>query len=258
VKKRGSKQKDKFQRRNYLVILSVFSVALLVLFSYGIFQNGSSITGLIVGDEQAPPNLYQQLVDKAIEEQELYTKMTQNSAERQKILVKIIAEQQTVKETPVVADVANPPPPPPAPKECTDSDGKDYYTKGTVSVLKSGKVGVDTCTSTATGYVLKEKTCAQDAKSEWIINFETIVCDASCDGYTCPISTKNAKCTETDNGKDPSVKGTTKYESNSDVMSDFCTPAGFISEYYCEDGVIKQESIKCAGFLCSNGACVKK
>ncbi len=268
MKKRGSVRKSKFQKRNYLVLVVVFSIALVVLFSYGIFQNSSGdsspITGLIVGDQQTSPDLYQQLVDKAIEEQELYSKMTQNSAQRQKILVQIIAEQQKPKEPVSVADVAATPPPPPpppvAPKECTDSDGKDYYTKGTVEILNSGKIGVDTCTSTSTGYLLKEKICAQNTKGEWVINFESIICDASCDGYTCPLSTKTAKCIETDNGKDTKVKGTTKYESTAVSMIDSCPPNGlYVTEYYCEDAVIKQESIKCdGGSLCSDGACVKK
>ncbi len=222
-----------------------------------------------MGDEQTSPDLYQQLVDKAIEEQELYSKMTQNSAQRQKILVQIIAEQQKPKEPVSVADVAATPPPPVsppvAPKECTDSDSKDYYTKGTVNVLKSGKIGVDTCSSVSTGYVLKEKICAQNTKGEWVIDSESIICDASCDGYTCPISTKTAKCTETDKGKDLSVKGITKYENKlygagDTIPTDFCPPNGlYVTEYFCEDGVIKQESIKCdSGFLCSDGACVKK
>ncbi len=262
MRKRGSLQKNKFQRRNYLVLVTVFSIALVVLFSYGIFQNGSenssSITGLIVGDEQSTNNLFQELADKTMEEQELYTKtadlytkMAQNTAERQKILTQI-AEQEKTKESAVAADVA---PPPIAPKECTDSDGKDYYAKGTVEVLKSGQVGVDVCT----GDVLKEKICSQNNNGDWAIYFDLIVCDGLCKNYACPLSTKTAKCTETDKGKDKMVKGTTKYDSTAIIKTDSCPNAGTLTEYYCEDGVIKEGSIKCAsGLTCFDGACVQK
>jgi len=270
VKKRGSKQKNKSQKRNYLVLVTVFSIALAILFSHSIFQNSSSITGLDIGDVQTPPNLYQQLVDKAIEEQELYTKMSQNSAERQKILVLIIAQQQ---KTVVIADAPTPPEkvvapettPVPAPTPafipdgCTDSDGRDYFKQGTVEVVKNNEKGSDYCSPGKKLYpnLLLEKVCL--LSGDYLsTSIDQIYCDAPCDNGACPISTKTAKCTETDNGKDLFVKGTTKYEGGQLLLTDSCVTASAVRENYCEDGVIKQKIILCDGTSCSDGACVKK
>jgi len=266
VRKRGSLKKNKFQRRNYLVLVAVFSIALVVLFSHSIFQNSQQITGLDVGATPDPPNLYQQLVDKAIEEQELYTKMTQNSAERQKILVQIIAQQQVAPKAEVVADTtatpatpATPPTPAFTPEGCTDSDGKDYFKKGTVEVAKAQEKVDDYCSpSQKFPQLLLERICLVLSDGTLSTSMEQIYCSGPCDKGACPVSTKTAKCTETDNGKDLFVKGSAKYDSDTTALTDSCA-GPMVAEYFCEDAVLKKKNFLCdTGFTCSDGACVKK
>ncbi len=273
MKKRGSKSKNKSQKKNYLVLVTVFSLALAILFSHSIFQNSSVITGLVVGDSPETNSLFQQLVDKALEEQELNTKMAQNSAERQKILLQIIAQQQKPNEPVAASDTSTipstTPSAPPAttpvvtpafiPDGCTDSDGRDYFKQGTVEVVKNNEKGSDYCSPGKKLYpnLLLEKVCL--LSGDYLsTSIDQIYCDAPCDNGACPISTKTAKCTETDNGKDLFVKGTTKYEGGQLLLTDSCVTASAVRENYCEDGVIKQKIILCDGASCSDGACVKK
>ncbi len=62
-------------------------------------------------------------------------------------------------------------------------------------------------------------------------------------------------CTDTDDGKNPLVKGSV--ESPSGRGTDTCLGNGSeVMEYYCSGGVIKTEDIACIGnTLCSDGAC---
>ena len=62
-------------------------------------------------------------------------------------------------------------------------------------------------------------------------------------------------CTDTDDGKNPLVKGSA--ESASGRGTDSCLGDGTkVMEYYCSGGVIKTEDIECIGnTLCSDGAC---
>lgn len=63
-------------------------------------------------------------------------------------------------------------------------------------------------------------------------------------------------CTDTDDGKNPLLKGSV--ESPSGRGTDTCLGDGSkVMEYYCSGGVIKTEDIECIGnTMCEEGACV--
>jgi len=65
-----------------------------------------------------------------------------------------------------------------------------------------------------------------------------------------------AECTETDDGKDFAVKGTTTYSKGNNVIAenvDLCINSGTLTEYFCDqDGKTTYENYACN---CVDGAC---
>ncbi len=90
----------RFQQRNRRIIVTLFSVFLVVMFGLSIFRNSSntSITGLAVAeDTDNTKNLYRELAQNAQEEKEIltsisknYEELSKNAAEEQKILKNLI------------------------------------------------------------------------------------------------------------------------------------------------------------------------
>lgn len=62
------------------------------------------------------------------------------------------------------------------------------------------------------------------------------------------------KCTETDNGKDYYMKGSTKIAA---VTAEDKCEDNMLTEYYCESGSLKAIKYNCE-FSCKDGACTKK
>ena len=68
-------------------------------------------------------------------------------------------------------------------------------------------------------------------------------------------------CTETDNGAEYNVKGTTTSVIDSSPKTDYCDSEGKLHEFSCDHyslpNGVKEETITCdAGYSCSDGACV--
>jgi hypothetical protein len=64
-------------------------------------------------------------------------------------------------------------------------------------------------------------------------------------------------CSDSDNGKNSSVKGTAK--SSGLEFTDYCTVFSSVEEYYCNNLTVGKETIVCErGYECRNGACVLK
>lgn len=90
------------------------------------------------------------------------------------------------------------------------------------------------------------------------------------DALRITASTINSDCTDTDDGKDYSIKGTVT--TNSETKTDSCryctgvclegesgceTGCGAVLEFYCDEGVIKNETHVCGdNKSCEEGACV--
>src|SRR3989339_828401 len=181
---------------------------------------------------------------------------------------------------------------------CTDSDvsydhsnGKDYFTKGTVSYEGANAYLMitnyvytieDSCSGTNN---IVEHYCEDGAKkSEYYFcskGCENGACKRSCtpnwqptvwsawvngtrsrtylDSNNCGDTTDKPKddidstCTDSDNGKDYFVKGTMKYTGGSYI--DSCMGGNSAIEYYCDEtGVGKTENYSCE-FGCVNDVC---
>jgi hypothetical protein len=126
---------------------------------------------------------------------------------------------------------------------CSDSDGgKDPAVKGTA---KSGSI---TQTDSCDGNTLTEYYCEGDqVKSE----------KGQCPGGTSCSDGKCVKsvCTDSDNGKDPDVKGTTSYGTTS--HTDSCYSDTSVLEYFCgNDNTIGNDPMNCgANRECFDGKC---
>jgi len=88
------------------------------------------------------------------------------------------------------------------------------------------------------------------------------ICAYGCKNGAC-LPTHTSTCTDSDEGKNPYVKGTVTY--NGQTHTDFChmiIHSGIPSttkvyEFYCENGIMKEGPITCpTGTSCQNGACV--
>ena len=158
---------------------------------------------------------------------------------------------------------------------CTDSDGVDYYKKGTVTINPyfDGSVfnAADACGAQRyEGYVIEETCNLNDNKDTFVpINYK---CPYGCSEGACIQQNQTNTCTDSDDGKDYYVKGTTtgiiRCTDQAQCMtpqtvSDLCGSDGFtLTEFYCDnDGFQVVDltsgtySYKCPNG-CSNGACV--
>ncbi|MEM4663157.1 MAG: hypothetical protein QXM75_03995 [Candidatus Diapherotrites archaeon] len=127
---------------------------------------------------------------------------------------------------------------------CIDSDGKDIYTKGTVN--ENGRISTDECT--CGGSRVKEMFCYKGMTAS-----EEIYCPT---GYTCidgacVQGSSSPGCTDSDGGKNFSVRGLTVFGGTN--YEDFCN-GNVVTEYYCEGGKGYSTTYLCPNG-CSNGAC---
>jgi hypothetical protein len=133
----------------------------------------------------------------------------------------------------------------PCKSACEDSDAKDIFNAG--SVLAGGKTFSDTCNDSTS---IKEYFCeGKEAKSM------RVSCPAE---YMC----SNGKCiqspcSESDDGMDPDMKGTST--AGSDSSTDSCEEDGSLNEYYCEGGKVQLKTVDCpTGQKCIDGACTEQ
>ncbi len=85
---------------------------------------------------------------------------------------------------------------------------------------------------------------------------ENLATKPSSSGDKC--STYKSVCQESDNGRDYAVKGKAiaewKIPTGDNILSDNCIDSKTLMEYYCDNGYLKNEKVKCAN-NCQNGAC---
>ncbi len=161
---------------------------------------------------------------------------------------------QPAAQEPAAVEPAPEPTPEPAPVACTDSDGADQFTKGTVTA--GGEEYVDYCISASE---LKEYVCDPElGKAE-----KTYAC--ACAAGACQPEITHVECVDTDEGQDRYTYGEvyllTYYSDGStekgEVFSDYCVEGtNNMKEYYCQSGEVRKLDVGCVG--CSGGVCPAK
>jgi peptidoglycan hydrolase-like protein with peptidoglycan-binding domain len=144
---------------------------------------------------------------------------------------------------------------------CTDSDGgMNPYEKGTV--MYNNQIYTDTCSDPNT---LIEYSCENGQIQKVVYPCEpNFTCQDGACKPSVTTTTTVPSCTDSDGGKNYYVKGTVTY--NGQTYTDSCTyctgvapypvTCGAVVEYYCENGVMKQETYVCEnGYTCQDGAC---
>jgi hypothetical protein len=128
---------------------------------------------------------------------------------------------------------------------CSDTDGGiEEDEKGTVTA--GGRSLSDECAGPDS---VKENYC-EDGRPE----SKTVECGAGeqCAGGECV----QRPCSDSDGGKDASVKGTVSKGSQS--STDSCADSDSVKEYFCAAGDVQTENVDCpSGFGCDEGRCVK-
>jgi len=136
---------------------------------------------------------------------------------------------------------------------CTDSDkGRSIYKKGVTRGLDASQKmrdWIDFCEDDAH---LREYVCATDGRH---INGHYIECDIACRDGACLI--KEDDCTDSDGGKNYSVKGETKKTGASDGNVDSCT-GNRLSEFYCNDLGGTSEEFHICLCRCIDGSCIRE
>ena len=115
---------------------------------------------------------------------------------------------------------------------CTDSDGgRNYTMKGTAYGIKAGtsenqEIYEDECiTGNEDGNNLKESFCTEDGE----LSFEFHFCPNGCVDGKCREGQMIA-CSDSDGGKDYSVKGTITDDVHGSYPSDYCISAETVEE----------------------------
>ncbi|MBD3209969.1 hypothetical protein GF318_01155 [Candidatus Micrarchaeota archaeon] len=138
------------------------------------------------------------------------------------------------------------PPPESEIETCSDTDGYDIFTEGTVTSMKTEFE--DRCVDTK----LKEFFCeAGEAKSDIIDCPENYKCAY---GRCIP---GQIKCTDTDGGYNIYQAGKVEIESLIDATYlDKCTDDDRLREYYCENDDVVTEDVECPSG-CKQGRCLQ-
>jgi hypothetical protein len=130
---------------------------------------------------------------------------------------------------------------------CTDTDpGNDKYVKGTVTT--SSGTYVDECYDSDTKVI--QKSCSGESVAS--VGYD---CDYGCTDGAC---NPEPYCSDTDNGKEPGVKGTVTWYDGTNTYSktDECYSEDSVKEYYCVDEEQKVYIPNCDGSsTCEDGAC---
>jgi hypothetical protein len=144
---------------------------------------------------------------------------------------------------------------------CIDSDlGNSIYIPGNVSGVDSSGQSYNLIDFCATDLVdsLVEYSCNQNGEAV-STTFECSL-DTICSYGACVTKENAGKCTDSDSGMIPYVKGEVSgYDLNNKAyeFSDSCSDV-YLTEYYCNQGVEQSSEIwDCSPGECINGACVK-
>ncbi|MGV8084932.1 MAG: Kazal-type serine protease inhibitor family protein [Candidatus Bilamarchaeum sp.] len=134
---------------------------------------------------------------------------------------------------------------------CTDSDyGRDVFTKGTATDSRGSTT--DSCSG---ANAVSETYCSNNA-----VTRESVNCPEgySCSDGSCIRSQTNNNtqmgCSDSDSGRDYYTKGAVTV--NGIRNEDVCADVRLVKEYYCENGVSRNENYQCpSGYRCENGKC---
>ncbi len=136
--------------------------------------------------------------------------------------------------------------PPLSTPTCTDTDGLNVYSEGSVSA--GGLTFIDTCF----GSSVIENTCSVNGGS----TDTSIPCEYGCSGGAClesPSSTSTSSCSDSDGGSEPTIRG--QVLSNALTSEDYCSSDTSVYEFSCDSsGNVHEENLPCSG-LCVEGAC---
>lgn len=139
----------------------------------------------------------------------------------------------------------------PQPFSCTDSDGSDNMTRGTVAGTNaSGLAGnfTDYCDSSSSVY---EYTCA----SNRVVTGRGIPCAYGCLNGACQPATQQQTCIDSDGGLDYNNTGTVTLSPSGAAYTDHCgISTQDLVEYYCSSGNVANTTAYC-NYLCSGGKC---
>jgi hypothetical protein len=82
-------------------------------------------------------------------------------------------------------------------------------------------------------------------------------CTAGCAKVGISYNGECRVCEDSDSGRDPNARGTAIIDGKN--QTDYCIVFGYVEEYYCLNGTIGRESVKCGeGLECREGACMQK
>ncbi|MEW6722082.1 MAG: Kazal-type serine protease inhibitor family protein, partial [Candidatus Micrarchaeota archaeon] len=83
------------------------------------------------------------------------------------------------------------------------------------------------------------------------------VCQSACAKVAMAYEGECRACSDSDGGKDASVKGSAT--DNSGEYADSCSDDATVLEYFCDNLTAVSEGISCAeGEICDGGACIPK
>jgi len=136
----------------------------------------------------------------------------------------------------------------PPPMVCSDTDEKDIYTKGTVSV--AGHTYEDVCTDAR---LVKEYFCEGDEAENLIFQCPN---GYRCEGGKC--TELEQTCSDTDEGKDVYEKGSVSLVTllTQVYYEDYCVNSTIVKEYYCVDNKVESEEVNCPeGYFCYGDEC---
>lgn len=123
--------------------------------------------------------------------------------------------------------------------ECTDSDGLDFFVRGTVDM------GTQEFTDYCSGSMVVEYTCEDNEVSK--VNHS---CENGCSDGAC-MEGSGDSCTDTDGGVEYFQQGSVT--SDGEVLEDECR-GETVLEYYCGDGLVHLKEFLCPNG-CSDGRC---
>lgn len=116
--------------------------------------------------------------------------------------------------------------------QCTDSDGgNDHYVKGVLGGTAGQYVYTDACGS-GTNKIPKANHLQEWACSGKHVTLENYNCPGGCKDGACVKEQPKPTCTDSDDGKDYSVKGETT--DFGDTRTDSCFDSNTVTEFYCE------------------------
>lgn len=139
-------------------------------------------------------------------------------------------------------------------KRCTSTDGDNPFVKGTTNDGQGTKV-TDKCN----GNEIIDYKCNASGDVQ---NMNGYICPNGCNDGACvkaPVEEPTPECTDSDNGKDYSVKGETADFGN--TRKDSCFDSNTVTEFYCEQAEGQTRPSRAAEqkiceYGCNDGACV--